>query len=59
MTNWSEEDFLTAMHTGVRPDGSQIDRSMPWWSLGQMTDEELKALWLYFQSLPAVQTASQ
>jgi len=59
LANWSEEDFLTAMQTGVRPDGSQIDRSMPWWSLGQMTDEELKALWLHLQSLPAVQIASQ
>ena len=58
MANWSEADFLTAMHEGVRPDGSQIDRSMPWWSLGQMTDEELKALWMFLQSVPSVVAAS-
>jgi hypothetical protein len=28
---------------------------MPWKSFGQMTDEELEALWMYFQSLPALQ----
>ncbi|MCJ7659844.1 MAG: cytochrome c [Anaerolineales bacterium] len=59
IANWSEADFLTAMHTGVRPDGSQIDRSMLWWSLGKMTDEELKALWLFLQSVPPVESVNQ
>jgi len=59
MANWSEADFFTAMQNGVRPDGSQIDRSMPWWSVGQMTDEELKALWLFLQSVPTAEAASQ
>jgi hypothetical protein len=26
---------------------------MPWKYFGQMTDDELKALWMYLQSLPA------
>jgi hypothetical protein len=32
---------------------------MPWQALGQMTDDELKALWLYLQSLPAKPTGSR
>jgi hypothetical protein len=27
---------------------------MPWETFGQMTDDELKALWMYLQSLPAM-----
>jgi len=27
---------------------------MPWKYYGQMSDEELKAIWLYLQSLPAL-----
>jgi mono/diheme cytochrome c family protein len=58
MAGWSESDFITAMREGVRPDGSQIDRSMPWWSLGQMTDDELKALWMFLQSVSPVAAAA-
>jgi mono/diheme cytochrome c family protein len=59
IADWTEADFLTAMHTGIRPDGSEIDRAMPWWSLGQMTDEELQALWIYMQSVPPVESSTQ
>ncbi len=51
--NWSEADFITAMRSGVRPDGTAIDPKMPWKGFSLMTDEELKALWLYLASLPA------
>ena len=53
--DWSEDDFFTALRTGVRPGGQQLDgEAMPWQIVGQMTDEELGAIWLYLQSLPAV-----
>jgi hypothetical protein len=53
LTNWSEADFITAMRTGVTPDGDPLDGdSMPWMNIGQMTDDELKTVWLYLQSLP-------
>ena len=50
---WQEADFVTAIRTGVRPDGSQLSTAMPWPAFQQMTDEELQALWLYLQSVPA------
>ena len=51
---WSEEDFITTLRTGVTPNGNQLKSVMPWKYFGQMTDEELKAVWLYLQSLPAL-----
>ena len=51
---WSEEGFVTAMRTGVTPSGNQLTHYMPWKYVGQMTDDELKAVWLYLQSLPAL-----
>lgn len=59
---WSEEEFIETLRTGVTPSGHQLGDcpncgpdSMPWKYLGQMTDDELKALWMYLQSLPAME----
>ena len=53
MVGWSEEDFIRTMRTGITPDGRKLKDFMPWKYFGQMTDDELKAVWLYLQSLPA------
>ncbi len=50
---WQEADFVQAIRTGMRPDGSPLAASMPWQAFSAMTDEELSALWLYLQSVPA------
>ncbi len=52
---WSEEDFFTTLRTGVTPSGHRLKDVMPWKYFGQMTDEELGAVWLYLQSLPALE----
>jgi mono/diheme cytochrome c family protein len=60
LSQWSEDDFIRVMRTGVTPDGKQIaNRYMPWQALGQMTDDELKAIWLYLRSLPAKPTGNR
>ena len=52
--SWTEEDFFHALRRGMRPDGSVIDpEKMPWVASGRMTDEEIRAVWLYLRSLPA------
>ena len=51
---WSEEDFMITLRTGVTPGGKQLKSVMPWKYFGQMTDDELKAVWMYLQSLPAL-----
>lgn len=53
MGKWTEQDFFRAMRQGKRPDGSDIDPFMPWRNFGQMSDDELRAVWLYLRSVPA------
>ncbi len=54
---WTEADFMNALRTGVTPTGRTLDpEMMPWKEVGQMTDDEIKAIWLYLQSLPAIKT---
>jgi mono/diheme cytochrome c family protein len=51
---WSEEDFKKVLRTGVTPEGKKLDtKFMPWNMTKDMTDEELKAIYLYLKSLPA------
>ncbi len=57
---WTAAEFVTAMRTGITPDGRSLDASfMPWEDYGRMTDDDLTALHLYLQSLPAAGDASQ
>ena len=50
---WSEVDFISAMRTGTTKDGYKLDEFMPWKAVGQLTDDELKAMWAYLESVPA------
>lgn len=59
LANWSEDEFLRALRTGVKPNGEEFDETMPFAAVGQMTDDELKAVWLYLQSLPAKETTTK
>lgn len=57
LANWSEADFITAMRTGVTPEGSNLDPAfMPWEEYGRKTDDDLRSIYLYLQSLPALGT---
>lgn len=54
---WSLEVFVKAMRTGKHmgvEQGRPIMPPMPWVNLAQATDEDLKALYMYLQSLPPV-----
>jgi mono/diheme cytochrome c family protein len=51
--HYSAEDFVRALRTAVRPDGSTIDPSMPVASITRhMDDLELRALYAYLRTLP-------
>jgi mono/diheme cytochrome c family protein len=54
LSGWSEADFLQTIRTGVTPSGHTLREPMagilP--SLQQQTDDELRAIFLYLQSLP-------
>lgn len=58
--SWTEADFLAAIRSGVTPNGRQLDSAfMPWESFAKFDDDELVGLWMYLQSLPPAETASQ
>lgn len=59
LIGWSEADFFKALRAGVTPSDRQLSDYMPWSGLGKMTDDELKALWIYLQSLPKLETAAK
>jgi len=51
---WTQEDFARVIRQGQRPDGTVIDpANMPWSAFLYMTDDEITAIWLYLQSVPA------
>ena len=58
LATWTETDFRRAIRFGMRPDSSDmLDNSMmPFERLGQMTNDEIQAIWLYLQSLPPIHT---
>ena len=52
LPDWTEAEFMHALRTGERPRGEDIDPDrMPWKRVGKLTDEELRAIWLYLQTL--------
>ncbi|MBA3341897.1 MAG: c-type cytochrome [Gemmatimonadaceae bacterium] len=55
---WSEADFFKVIRTGTRPDGRVLSAVMPWLNMKELTDAELRAMWIYLQSVPAKQPAN-
>jgi len=50
---WKESDFIRTIRNGATPGGNKLDeKNMPWKRLRPMRDDELKAIWLYLQSVP-------
>ena len=48
--SWTEEDFVRALRTGVAPGGRTLHPFMPWEQLRRMSDEDLRALFLFLRS---------
>lgn len=55
VSSWNEDQFIAALRTRKRPDGSELNPIMPA-AFSAMTDVEVKALWSYIKTLPAVAT---
>ena len=54
LANWSEEDFIQMARTGITMEGHTLQEPMAGVlkALAQQTDDELRAIFLYLQSLP-------
>jgi mono/diheme cytochrome c family protein len=55
--NWTQAQIITAIRTGVRPDGRQLVPIMPYHSYQALTDADAGALASYLRSLPALKNA--
>lgn len=54
---WQPEMFITAMKTGKHlgvADGRPIMPPMPWQNMAQLPEEDLRSMFAYLKSLPAV-----
>ena len=50
---WTEEQFINTIRIGKTPGGHELEPDfMPWKYYRLFQDDELKAIWLYLQSLP-------
>jgi len=49
---WTEEDFFKSIRLGTRPDGRVLSAVMPWPRMKELTDDELRAMWMYIRSRP-------
>jgi mono/diheme cytochrome c family protein len=52
--NWTKQQIVTALQTGVRPDGRVLAPIMPWRAFAGLTRQDVDAVALFLQSLPPV-----
>ena len=58
LASWSEADFLRALRDSKRPDGTELSPVMPR-AFSGLSETEMKALWTYLRTLPAVETGAR
>jgi mono/diheme cytochrome c family protein len=56
--NYSDQDFLNAVHRGVRRDGARLYPAMPFTSYTYISDADALAIKAYLFSLPPVRAAA-
>lgn len=55
---WTDADFINTMRSGVAPSEHRLNPDfMSWWYKSGMSDDELKAIFIYLQSLPRLETS--
>lgn len=57
--HYSEADFFTAMRDGKRPGGVPLDTLMPYRFTRQMSDDDIRALYLFLKTVPSKAFASR
>jgi hypothetical protein len=51
---WTTDVIVTALPSGVRPDGRQLAPIMPYHALANLTPEDVNAIAAFLKSIPAV-----
>jgi mono/diheme cytochrome c family protein len=52
--SWTDEQIITAIRKGKRPDGTELSGVMPYPALSHLTDEDAQAIAAFLKSLPPV-----
>jgi mono/diheme cytochrome c family protein len=52
--NWTTQQIVTALTTGVRPDKRALAPIMPWQALSKLTKSDVNAIAAYLKSVPPV-----
>ncbi|MFK3740880.1 c-type cytochrome [Massilia sp. TN1-12] len=55
---WSDDDFVRAMHDGIRKDGKRLYPAFPYTSYSQLSRDDALAIKAYLFSLPATHQAT-
>jgi mono/diheme cytochrome c family protein len=56
LPTWSDQDFINTIRTGKTPVKKELrSQYMPWGSYKYMSDDELKAVWAYLNSVPKLE----
>lgn len=50
--HYTEADFFRALREGVRPPGTQLHTAMPWQYFRNLSDGELRSIWMHLQTVP-------
>ena len=53
--SWTEEQFINTLRTGITPSKHQLNDHMPWKTYKLMTDDELKAIFMFLHSIPKLE----
>ena len=57
LSAWTDAQFINTIRTGVTPGGHALNpNEMPWQHFNNYSDDELKGIFLYLQSLPKLAT---
>jgi mono/diheme cytochrome c family protein len=51
---WTDDQIVTAIRTGKRPDGSELSGVMPYEAFSHLTDEDAQAIAAFLKSIPPV-----
>ncbi|MCT8973349.1 cytochrome c [Microbaculum marinisediminis] len=55
--DWSDDQIVAALQTGVRPDGRMLAPIMPWHAFASLTADDVNAVVAFLRSLPPVEHA--
>ncbi len=54
---WTEDQIITALQTGVRPDGRVLAPIMPWHAFANLTKDDARAIAVYLKTVKPVKNA--